>query len=243
MPELIYIPDILSSTIGSAIGAFIGFFGAIFLQKRNENNFRKKKMNLLIKNIKNEVNDISEVLRKYYIADPIDHRIQTPCWDVALASGNVLEFIDNPMFSNVMKFYSLIKYLNDERINLNKEENLKKIQEIVNNSSKIMETQENKDILGRNIKYFRFHRQLSQSALAEKSNISITFLSNIERGKMFPKVETLSRITESLDVAVYELFRTDLVPENNKEVINRFSVDITKNVNLALEEVIKQYIG
>jgi transcriptional regulator with XRE-family HTH domain len=106
-----------------------------------------------------------------------------------------------------------------------------------------METQEIKDILGKNIKYFRFHRQLSQSALAEKANISITFLSNIERGKMFPKVETLSRLTESLDVSVFELFRADLVPESNKEMINRFSEDIAKNVNLAMSEVFKQYMG
>jgi len=55
-----------------------------------------------------------------------------------------------------------------------------------------METKEIKDILGRNIKSYRFHRQLSQSALAEKADISVTFLSNIEQGKMFPKVETLS---------------------------------------------------
>ena len=106
-----------------------------------------------------------------------------------------------------------------------------------------METQEIKDILGRNIKYFRFHRQISQSALAEKAAISVTFLSNIERGKMFPKVETLSRLTESLDVSVFELFRTDLVHDDNKDMINRFSEDITKNVNMALSEVIKQYIG
>jgi len=106
-----------------------------------------------------------------------------------------------------------------------------------------METQEIKDILGRNIKYFRFHRQLSQSALAEKADISITFLSNIERGKMFPKVETLSRLTESLDVAVFELFRADLVPEGHQEMINRFSEDISKNVNLALAEVFKQYLS
>jgi len=106
-----------------------------------------------------------------------------------------------------------------------------------------METQEIKDILGRNIKYFRFHRQLSQSALAEKANISITFLSNIERGKMFPKVETLSRLTKSLDVAVFELFRTDLIPKDGKEVIDRFSKDLAKNVNLAMAEVFKQYMG
>jgi transcriptional regulator with XRE-family HTH domain len=106
-----------------------------------------------------------------------------------------------------------------------------------------MEIQEIKNILGRNIKYFRFHKQISQAALAEKADISVTFLSNIERGKMFPKVETLSRITESLEVAVHELFRTDLVPEDNKEVINRLSEDITKNVNLAMTEVFKQYLG
>ena len=106
-----------------------------------------------------------------------------------------------------------------------------------------METQEIKDILGRNIKYFRFHKQLSQSALAEKADISITFLSNIERGKMFPKVETLSRLTKSLDVGVFELFRTDLVPVDNKEMIYRFSEDIAKIVNLAVAEVIKAYMG
>jgi transcriptional regulator with XRE-family HTH domain len=108
---------------------------------------------------------------------------------------------------------------------------------------KHMEIQEIKDILGRNIKYFRFHKRISQAALAEKADISVTFLSNIERGKMFPKVETLSRITESLEVAVHELFRTDLVPEDNKEMISRLSEDITKNVNLAVADVFKQYLG
>jgi len=106
-----------------------------------------------------------------------------------------------------------------------------------------METQEIKNILGRNIKYFRFHKQLSQSELAEKADISITFLSNIERGKMFPKVETLSRLTKSLNVSVFELFRDDLIPKNDKEMMNRLSEDMTKNVNLAMAEVFKQYMG
>ena len=60
---------------------------------------------------------------------------------------------------------------------------------------------------------------------------------------MFPKVETLSRLTKSLDVAVFELFRTDLVHDSNKKMMNRFSEDIAKNVNLALAEVFKQYMG
>ena len=106
-----------------------------------------------------------------------------------------------------------------------------------------MITQDIKDILARNLKYFRIQRQFSQAQLAEKANISVTFLSNIERGKMFPKVETLSRLTESLDVEVYELFQPDLVSEDNKKMMNRLSEDITKNVNSALADVFKLYLG
>jgi transcriptional regulator with XRE-family HTH domain len=104
-----------------------------------------------------------------------------------------------------------------------------------------MEIQVIRDILARNLKYFRTHRRLSQSQLAEKADISVTFLSNIERGKMFPKVETLSRLTESLNVDVHELFKTDLIPEDNKKVMRRLTEDMTKNVNLAMSEVFKLY--
>ena len=106
-----------------------------------------------------------------------------------------------------------------------------------------MDTQEIKDLFGRNVKYFRFHRQLSQAALAEKADISVTFLSNIERGKMFPKVETLSRLTESLGVEVFELFRADIVSEDNKKMIHRLSEDIARKINFTLDDVFKQYLG
>jgi transcriptional regulator with XRE-family HTH domain len=107
-----------------------------------------------------------------------------------------------------------------------------------------MDTQEIKDILGRNIKQFRFHRRLSQAALAEKANISVTFLSNIERGKMFPKVETLSRLTESLEVEVFELFLPDAVPQGpNVEMVNRLSENIIANVKVAMAEVFADYLG
>jgi hypothetical protein len=60
---------------------------------------------------------------------------------------------------------------------------------------------------------------------------------------MFPKVETLSRLTESLNVEVFELFRTDLVPKDQKELMNRFSEDVKSMVISALDGVFKQYMG
>ncbi|GHV77855.1 hypothetical protein AGMMS49942_26760 [Spirochaetia bacterium] len=101
--------------------------------------------------------------------------------------------------------------------------------------------QDVKDALGRNIKFFRAHRQLSQADLAEKADISITFLSHIERGLQFPKAEVLSCLAKGLEVEVYELFKGEIVHNETKKLLDRFSGDITHNVVQALEAVYKQY--
>ncbi|MCL2721514.1 MAG: helix-turn-helix domain-containing protein [Treponema sp.] len=104
-----------------------------------------------------------------------------------------------------------------------------------------MNGQELKGILGKNIKFFRFRKEFSQADLAEKADISITFLSNIERGLKFPKPDILTNIATGLDIDVFELFKTDIIPEENKKLINFLSEDITKKVNQAMKEVFKQY--
>jgi transcriptional regulator with XRE-family HTH domain len=106
-----------------------------------------------------------------------------------------------------------------------------------------MEEQELKDVLGKNLKFFRFHRHLSQADLAEKANISITFLSNIERGNNFPLAGTLCGLAKALNVEVFELFKGDVVPEDQKKVMNRFSEDVKGTLISALDVVFKQYLG
>jgi len=96
-------------------------------------------------------------------------------------------------------------------------------------------------ILGKGIRFYRNQRQISQAALAEKSNISITFLSNIERGLKYPTSDTLSAISNSLGVEVYELFRHDHSPAEHRQLFERFKIDITKNVLETLETVYKAY--
>jgi transcriptional regulator with XRE-family HTH domain len=106
-----------------------------------------------------------------------------------------------------------------------------------------MEEQELKDILGKNIKFFRSQKQLSQADLADKTGISITFLSNVERGNNFPLSGTLCRLAKALEVEVFELFKGDLVPSNSKEVMSQLSMDITQRIHLAVTDVFKQYLG
>jgi transcriptional regulator with XRE-family HTH domain len=102
--------------------------------------------------------------------------------------------------------------------------------------------QELRDALGRNIKLFRFHCELSQADLADKANISITFLSDIERGNKWPYPDTLTNIAKALNVPVYKLFKLDEdMPTETKNTMTQFSQDITRTINETLEIVYKKY--
>ena len=100
-----------------------------------------------------------------------------------------------------------------------------------------------KAMLGKNIKYLRSCKGLTQAVLAEKADISIIFLSSIERGAKYPKADVLARIAKVLEVEAFELFKGDLVPSDSKKLITRLSKDITSKLNSALEDIFKQYLG
>ena len=104
-----------------------------------------------------------------------------------------------------------------------------------------MKEKELKGILGKNIKYFRQNRQLSQAELAEKANISVTFLSNIERGNNYPQVGTLCNISNALSVNVWELFKGERASDDQKAIIERINEDYNKHLKQALETVYRQY--
>ena len=97
--------------------------------------------------------------------------------------------------------------------------------------------------LGKNIKFLRTQKGLTQAVLAEKTDISVIFLSSIERGTKYPKAETLARIAKVLEVEAFELFKGDLVPSDSKVLITHLSNDITDKLNSALNDIFKQYLG
>jgi transcriptional regulator with XRE-family HTH domain len=104
-----------------------------------------------------------------------------------------------------------------------------------------MVEQELKAALGKNLKLLRFRRELSQADLAEEALISVTFLSNIERGNNFPQAGTLCQLAKALNVQVWELFKGEGASDQESSVVDRLSEDFIKHVNLAMETVLKQY--
>jgi transcriptional regulator with XRE-family HTH domain len=59
---------------------------------------------------------------------------------------------------------------------------------------------------GARLRQIRTHRQLSQEQFAEVLDISVDFLSLIERGRNAPSFETLDRISKRLRLLVADLF-------------------------------------
>jgi len=102
-----------------------------------------------------------------------------------------------------------------------------------------------RDILSKNIKTLRNRRSLSQIELAEKADISIPFLSNIERSNKWPHPETLVKIAKALEVDVFMLFleklplHSDIVSDAITEFKKDISVSLHKTVISAIDTSIE----
>jgi len=97
-------------------------------------------------------------------------------------------------------------------------------------------------ILARNIKSFREHRLWSQADLAENSNISIPFLSEIERGNKWPFPDTLGKIAKALNIQVCELFRGETPSDEDRGFAAMVVKEMLAAQKAAVDSVSKQYL-
>ena len=72
-----------------------------------------------------------------------------------------------------------------------------------------------------NLKWYRFDRGLSQEKLAELSNTTPKYISDLERGKFCPSFNKLQEIAVALNLSPYELLK----PEHMDEVIASKRID------------------
>lgn len=61
-------------------------------------------------------------------------------------------------------------------------------------------------IIGKNIRSFRKLKGLKQVQLAEKADISVSYLCEIENGKTMPSIKTLTKLAKALNVDFASLF-------------------------------------
>ena len=98
-------------------------------------------------------------------------------------------------------------------------------------------------ILAQNIKSFREHRLWSQADLAENSDISIPFLSEIERGNKWPFPDTLGKIANALNVQIHELFREDIPTIKEHDYTAMVIKEVITAQKAMIDNISKKYLG
>ena len=82
-------------------------------------------------------------------------------------------------------------------------------------------------IFSSNIRLYRTRLKWSQAELAEKVNISINFLSDIETGKKWASPITIVKFADVFSIKAYELLKPpDILPENCCDIIEKFAEDM-----------------
>ena len=99
-----------------------------------------------------------------------------------------------------------------------------------------MTEHELRGILSRNIKWYRHSRNLSQADLAEKLDISVNFLCNIENGNRWISSQTLVKFASALNIEPYELFKpAGALPSDMPLILNKCLdeavVAVTQTIN------------
>ena len=106
-----------------------------------------------------------------------------------------------------------------------------------------MTEQELRTILSQNIKKYRSYKNLSQASFAEKIDISIPFLSDIENGKKWVSPVTLIKIADALNMEVYELLKPEnIIPDNASNILKRYTADIYQRFEKTLHDLQNHYI-
>lgn len=68
------------------------------------------------------------------------------------------------------------------------------------------DTMQLKVILGKNVKYHRYRKKLTQERLAEIINVSSNYVGRLERGQHNPSLEKIDKISKALGIKAFELF-------------------------------------
>lgn len=93
--------------------------------------------------------------------------------------------------------------------------------------------------LKQNIRYYRKLLNLSQQELAEKSDISTSFVQEIELGRKHPSLTTLDKLAGALDIEVFQLLMNP--DKNNHDIVKDFSAKLKEKLNSDIDDLMNRY--
>jgi transcriptional regulator with XRE-family HTH domain len=95
-------------------------------------------------------------------------------------------------------------------------------------------------ILAGNLKLYRSRRNWSQADLAEKADLSVVYLSDIERGNKWPYLDTLVKLAEAFKMEVFELLKPqDALSADTASIVTKISEETAAIIEKSLENMKK----
>ena len=102
-----------------------------------------------------------------------------------------------------------------------------------------MTAQELTSKFGKKVQFYRKMNKMTQAGLAEKLDVSIKTISDIENGRAFVTAETLSKLSSIYKIAVYKLFTPDNIEyDNAPEILSKYCGEVKE----AMENIEKDYL-
>ena len=98
-------------------------------------------------------------------------------------------------------------------------------------------------LFSKNIKDYRARHSWSQADLAERINVSVNFLSDIENSRKWASPTTMVKFSKVFGVQVYELLKpSNDLPDASGALLSMYTEDIQKIVSQVIGEVQTMYM-
>jgi transcriptional regulator with XRE-family HTH domain len=86
-------------------------------------------------------------------------------------------------------------------------------------------------LFGANIKSCRTRSGWSQAELAERINLSVNFLSDVETGKKWVSPATMLKLADIFHLEVYELFKPEKIfSDRSQKLLSKYTEDVVSAV-------------
>lgn len=94
-----------------------------------------------------------------------------------------------------------------------------------------------KTILGKNIRELRMQAGWTQEKLAEKAEISVPFMTQIELARKSASLEVIEKIAKALGVSYERLFKTNSSKKSdNKTSLKLLKKELIQSINEIIQE-------
>ena len=93
-------------------------------------------------------------------------------------------------------------------------------------------------IVRANIRRYRDYRKWTQAEFAEKLDISVNFLSDIENGKKWISPASIVKFASVLNIEPYELFKPAETPPTSVSILfSKYNDEVVKAISDSLKQV------